>query len=187
MYCFANIGVPRNYGNPFYQETDCTDNPHGCNAQGTNYVDYGLGGNPNPGPDGTQFFINTPGDVPQFRGLFQSVTTRNSDLRPYPGFVKAYMHNGVFKNLADVVHFYNKRNFAADGNGNEVAFDLTVGPPSGYTPLFAPPEVLENVQNVQGALGDVGNLGLTDQEEADVVAFLKILSDGFTAPNPVNP
>jgi cytochrome c peroxidase len=29
MYCFANIGVPRNHFNPFYQETDCTSNPHG--------------------------------------------------------------------------------------------------------------------------------------------------------------
>ena len=22
MYCFANIGVPKNPGNPYYQETD---------------------------------------------------------------------------------------------------------------------------------------------------------------------
>ena len=70
MYCFANIGVPRNPGNPFYQETDCTSNPHGCNPMGYNFVDYGLGMNPNPGLDGTKFMITTPGDVPQFRGLF---------------------------------------------------------------------------------------------------------------------
>jgi hypothetical protein len=31
----------------------------------------------------------------------------------------------------------------------------------------------------------VGNLGLTASQEADLVNFLKILSDGFTAPNPV--
>ncbi len=31
MYCFANIGVPKNFNNPFYQMTDCTSNPHGCN------------------------------------------------------------------------------------------------------------------------------------------------------------
>ena len=27
MYCFANIGVPKNYNNPFYQMTDCTYQP----------------------------------------------------------------------------------------------------------------------------------------------------------------
>ena len=31
----------------------------------------------------------------------------------------------------------------------------------------------------------VGNLGLTASQEADLVNFMKILSDGFTAPNPV--
>jgi hypothetical protein len=78
-----------------------------------------------------------------------------------------------------------------------MAFDLSVGPPPGFNPLFPPPEVLDNVQNVAGVLpsqataatasnGQVGNLGLTTSEEADLVNFLKILTDGFTAPNPVN-
>ena len=75
---------------------------------------------------------------------------RNSDKRPYPTFVKAYMHNGVFKSLQEVVHFYNKRNIAVNAAGQEVAFDLRKGPPSGYTPLLPPPEVLDNVQNVAG-------------------------------------
>jgi hypothetical protein len=44
----------------------------------------------------------------------------------------------------------NKRNIAVDANGKEIAFDLRKGPPSGYTPLFPPPEVLDNVQNVTG-------------------------------------
>jgi cytochrome c peroxidase len=139
MYCFANVGVPRNAANPFYQQTNCTSNPHGCNPLGTNYVDFGLGGNPNPGLDGTRFYNQTPGDVPQFRGLFQTATTRNVDLRPSPTFVKAYMHNGVFKSLKEVVHFYNKRNIAVNAQGQEVAFDLAVGPPMGYTRLFPPP------------------------------------------------
>jgi hypothetical protein len=54
----------------------------------------------------------------------------------------------LFKSLKDVVHFYNKRNIAVGANGKEIAFDLRKGPPSGYTPLFPPPEVLDNVQNV---------------------------------------
>ena len=89
-----------------------------------------------------------------------------------------------------------------NANGQEVAFDLRKGPPSGYTALLSPPEVLDNVQNVTGFTlaqaasrgttgvtaqnGPVGNLGLTASQEGDLVYFLKILTDGFTAPNPVN-
>ncbi len=36
-------------------------------------------------------------------------TLRNVDKRPYPSFVKAYGHNGYFKNLKSIVHFYNTR------------------------------------------------------------------------------
>jgi hypothetical protein len=83
-------------------------------------------------------------------------------------------------------------------NGREVAFDLRKGPPAGYNPLFPPPEVIDNVQNVTGvppsqatsateSNGQVGNLQLDSQQEADLVNFLKILSDGYTKPNSVSP
>src|ERR1700736_6837123 len=198
MYCYANIGVPRNIENPYYQQTDKESNPHGYNSLGTKYVDYGLGANPNPAPDGTRFYKNVPGDIPEFRGLFKAPSLRGTDKRPSPDFVKAYMHNGVFKSLKDVVHFYNKRNIAVDASGKEIAFDLRKDPPSGYTPLFPPPEVLENVQNVSGVTpaqatsaiesnGQIGHLELSPQQEADLVNFLKILNDGYTRPNPVSP
>jgi hypothetical protein len=85
--------------------------------------------------------------------------------------------------------------------GHQVTFDLRGGPPAGHNRLWPAPEVLDNVQNVAGYTpaeaaakgttgvttynGRVGNLGLTASEEADLVNFLKILSDGFTKPNPV--
>ena len=198
MYCYANIGVPKNVDNPYYQQTDKESNPHGYNPLGTRYIDYGLGANPNPAPDGTRFYKNVPGDICQFRGLFKTPSMRGTDERPSPDFVKAYMHNGVFKSLKDVVHFYNKRNIAVDANGKEIAFDLRKGPPSGYTPLFPAPEVLDNVQNVTGvppsqatpateANGQVGNLQLSAEQEDDLVSFLKILTDRYTKPNPVSP
>jgi cytochrome c peroxidase len=198
MYCYANIGVPKNIDNPYYQETDKESNPHGYNSLGTKYIDYGLGSNPNPAPDGTRFYKNVPGDIPQFRGLFKTPSMRGTDKRPSPDFVKAYMHNGVFKSLKDVVHFYNKRNIAVDASGKEIAFDLRKGPPAGFTTLFPPPEVLENVQNVAGVTpaqattatesnGQIGNLQLSSQQEDDLVNFLKILNDGYTTPNPVSP
>jgi cytochrome c peroxidase len=191
MYCFANIGVPKNFSNPFYQETDCVSNPHGCNPLGTKFIDYGLGANPNPAPDGTVF--NNPKTNGPFLGLFQAPTVRNVDLRPSPGFVKAYFHNGWAKSLQTVVHFYNERNVAVNALGQKVAFDLTIGPPPGFNRQFSPPEVLTNVNNVQGlksnvpGTAQVGNLGLSATQELDLVNFMKILSDGFTAPNPIFP
>jgi cytochrome c peroxidase len=200
MYCFANIGVPKNPGNPYYEETDPVSNPTGFNPLGRNFVDFGLGGNAVGSLDGTKFFNTTPGDILQFRGLFQTPTTRNVDVRPDPTFVKAYMHNGVLKSLEQVVHFYNTRNIAVNASGQQVAFDLRNGPPIGFTAIWPPPEVLDNVQNVAGLTpaqaaamgvsgvtatnGQVGNLGLTASQEADLVNFMKILSDGYTAPNP---
>ena len=100
----------------------------------------------------------------------------------------------MFKSLKEVVHVYNKRNIATNSVGQEEAFDLTIGPPPGYTPLFPPPEVLDNVQNAAGLTpdeatstvkinGQIGHLELTDQEEADIVNFLKTLTDGYTSPN----
>jgi cytochrome c peroxidase len=63
-----------------------------------------------------------------------------------------YLHNGVFKTLYQVVAFYNTRD---------------VGP----WPL---PEVAENVNDEE-----LGDLGLTNQEIEDIVAFLLTLSDGW--------
>jgi cytochrome c peroxidase len=208
MYCFANIGTPKNLGNPFYgmfgnQPGGCTTNPNGCNPLGANYIDFGLGANPNTSPEGVMF--NNPSTNGPFLGLFKTASTRDSDMRPTPGFIKAYMHNGVHKSLLQVVHFYNTRNIAVNPTNpaQQVAFDLRVGPPPGFNRIWAPPEVLANVQNVAGLTpaqaiamgttgvtaqnGQVGNLQLTPQQEADLVAFLSALSDGFTAPNPVFP
>ena len=44
--------------------------------------------------------------------------------------------------------------------------------------------VSQGVAGVTATNGQVGNLGLTPSQEADLVNFLKILSDGYTAPNP---
>jgi cytochrome c peroxidase len=212
MYCFANIGIPRNPLNPFYQETDGVANPLGFNPLGTNFIDLGLGGNPNPAPNGMFFFNKTLGDLPQFNGLFQAPTVRDVDKRPTPNFVKAYMHNGVFKSLKQVVHFYNTRNLTTSdlplrGTPSTNPINLTnpttyAASLAGRTPLWGPPEVLDPTSNLVGTIqgfltlnnptglppsqgGQVGNLGLTDQQENDIVNFLRILTGGFTRPNPI--
>jgi cytochrome c peroxidase len=65
-----------------------------------------------------------------------------------------YFHNGSILTLEKVVRFYNRR-------------DLNTGE-------FALAEVSQNV-NVE----ELGNLGLTDEEEQNLIAFLKTLTDGY--------
>ena len=138
-FTYDNLGVPRNPENPFY----------GMDAQwnidGNGWKDLGLG----------EFLAGTE----RFKDLAEAnigkqkvPTLRNVDLRPWEDFVKAYMHNGVFKSLKEVVHFYNARDVED----------------------FAPPEVAENVNT-----DELGDLKLTDREENLIVLFMKTLSDGF--------
>ena len=63
-----------------------------------------------------------------------------------------YLHNGIFKTLRQVVVFYNT---------------WDVGP-------WPAPEVRANVN-----LDELGDLGLTEQEIDDIVAFLHTLTDGY--------
>jgi cytochrome c peroxidase len=147
-YTFDNLGIPQN-----------PENPAGT-APG--YVDTGLGG----------FLKNAgyPEEVYMAEWGKQKVPTlRNLDLRPDSDFVKAYGHDGFFKSLEGIVHFYNTR-------------DVLPVCPGAYTEAQAlaagcwpPPEVAENVNR-----DELGDLGLTPDDEAALVAFLKTLSDGFT-------
>lgn len=65
-----------------------------------------------------------------------------------------YFHNGIYSSLAEVIAFYNSR----DSGG-----------------IFGTPEVPQTMNTTQ-----VGNLGLTNQEQADLVAFLGTLTDGYS-------
>ncbi len=77
-----------------------------------------------------------------------------------------YGHNGVFSSLEQVSHFYNTR----DTLGT-VASDTSPG--FGVTGWPAP-EVPQNVN-----VDELGNLGLTADEEAALVAFMKTLTDNY--------
>ena len=125
------------------------------------FVDLGLGG----------FLMKSGYDEEVYEaewGKHKVPTLRNVDLRPYPEFVKAYGHNGYFKSLEGIVNFYNTR-------------DVKYTCPGPYTEAEAlaadcwpPPEVSVNVNT-----DELGDLGLTPEEEAAIVAFLKALSDGY--------
>jgi cytochrome c peroxidase len=124
------------------------------------FIDLGLGG-----------FLASRQDYAGFaeenEGKFKVPTLRNVGLRPTAGAIKAYGHNGYFTSLRAIVHFYNTRDV------------LPVCGPSmpwlveGET-CWPAPEFPENVND-----SELGDLGLTPQQEARIVAFLKTLSDGF--------
>lgn len=143
-FTYYAIGVPRNMAIP-------------RNADPA-FFDLGL-----CGPERTAPVL--PADVApgvtidQFCGKFRMPSLRNVAQRP------AFMHNGFFKDLRDVVRFYAGRNTSTVSN------DL----PSQYQ---------ANVEVVKPPFNRLASAGpaLTDAEINDIVAFLHTLSDGF--PNP---
>jgi cytochrome c peroxidase len=95
------------------------------------------------------------------------VTLRNVDKRPRPDFVKAYTHNGYLKNLKEVVHFYNTR---------DTLPRCQTGSPGEKVSCWPPPESPTNINT------NCCNLGLTNEQEDDLVAVLKTLTDGYKQP-----
>ena len=131
-FTFDNLGTPKNPNNPI--------------SRIINYYK-----NPQPYPfDATR--PDLAGMAAENMGKHKVPTLRNVGKAPAPGFIKAYMHNGVFKSLKEVVHFYNTRDVEA----------------------WPAPEVADNVNT-----DELGNLGLTSAEEDAIVAFMMTLSDGY--------
>ena len=90
---------------------------------------------------------------------------RNVDKRPYPAFVKAYMHNEYFTSLKAIVHFYNTRDILPCCQSHDVHEGTTRWPA---------PELTDHTNTSR-----VGRLGLPDAEEDAIVSFMQMLTDGF--------
>jgi len=182
-FTYDNIGVPKNPDNPFYRMDQVFlvegGAPKPINPEGAAWIDPGLGGflatlarNEPSGwrdlpfvPEGMRAL--TSGELDALaadnRGKHRAPTLRNVDKRPHEGFVKAYFHNGSFKSLEDVVHFYNTRDVLPRcGPSGKAGVDC-----------WPEPEVSENVNQ-----RELGRLGLSAHDEEALVAFLKTLSDG---------
>jgi len=150
-FTFDNVGTPRNLENPFYGMDDVyLDSGDPINLQGADWIDYGLGDFLRTRPAWAAMAV-------MHDGKHKVPTMRNVDKRPGPGFAKAYLHNGVFKSLKEVVHFYNTRDVASEN--------------------WPPAEVDVNVNRELLNGKPLGDLGLTDAEEDAIVAFMKTLSD----------
>ncbi len=165
----ANLGLPKNPGNPFYPENRPDPLGFVSNPAGFGYVDPGLGG-----------FLASPSNTnadwkaraPDYVGRFQIATLRNVSKRPAGVFFKDYTHNGYFKDLKDLIHFYNTRDVLPACPAS-VTQTGGVYQPIGQTCWPAP----ETPQNVNHTL--TGNLGLSSGDEDAIVAFLNTLTDGY--------
>ena len=166
-FTFDNLGVPRNPGNPFYSMGDP------FNPDGDGWIDMGLGDFLFSRPEYEAFAADNYGKV-------KVPTLRNVDMRLSADFVKAYAHNGYFKTLKQIVHFYSTRDM------KPVCLDdpVTTIDESLFTPVeeaiakgcWPEPEVAVNVNT-----SELGKLNLSEKQEDAIVAFLKTLTDGYFA------
>lgn len=156
-FTFDNLGTPKNPENPWYEM------PAAYNPDGYDWIDYGLGG--------YLASAGYPEDVSAAEMGKQKVPTlRNVDLRPDEDDVKAYMHNGYFKTLYQVVHFYNTRDAKPTCADEWVTAEEAMA-----QDCWPMPEVADNVN-----VDELGDLGLSFEEEMALVAFMRTLSDGYT-------
>ncbi|MGE3508468.1 MAG: cytochrome-c peroxidase [Vicinamibacterales bacterium] len=152
-FTFDNLGIPRNPENPWYRAAG--------NAAGLAWVDEGLGA----------FLLTRP----EWRaaaaaniGKHKVPTLRNVERRPDRAFVKAYMHNGYFKTLYGLVHFYNTRDV------KPVCGEPLTEREALERDCWPAPEVAATVNSEE-----LGDLGLSQAEERAIVAFMGALSDGY--------
>lgn len=145
-FTFHNLGVPSNPANPVL-----------VNDPG--YVDPGLAG---------FLEVSDREFVAENLGRQKVPTVRNVALGE-PRRPKAFMHNGYFKTLAGVVHFYGTRDVKPVCDGAYTEAEALAAD------CWPAPEVAENVNRDL-----MGDLQLTSAEEKALVAFLGTLSDGWS-------
>lgn len=162
-FSYDNLGIPVN--------------PEITALAGRQPIDYGLGARTEIAALSGN--AEAPVDLPMYAdadtptrevleseaGKFKVMTLRNiAKTAPYG-------HNGYFKTLKSIVHFYNTRDILGDC---AVTVDAIPG-----TNCWPAPEVGINVNDAE-----LGDLGLTPAEEDDLVAFLKTLTDQGASPSP---
>jgi cytochrome c peroxidase len=183
-FFYVNYGVPLNPAVPFYYQT--TPDPSGFtpNPYGFAYRDLGVGtflrsgfgSGPNPNADWISRAPANDGKMAtsSLRNIAMAPPQCPTTEAPGPYFQKAFFHNGYAKSLKQVVHFENTRDV--------YAYPVTSGHcPAGTVEkvtCWPMPEVANNL-----SMG-IGNLGLTDKEEDQIVAFMLLLTDGYMEPFP---
>ncbi len=129
--------------------------PRNVNIPGNPPPDPGLAGNPR---------VQAAGATADEQGKHKVSTLRNIAI------TAPYGHNGVFKTLEEIVHFYNAR------DTKKRACEDNTDPDFGDD-CWPAPEISANVNEEE-----LGDLGLSADEETAIVAFLKTLTDGYRLP-----
>jgi cytochrome c peroxidase len=105
------------------------------------------------GNDDVGLFGNPAVSDEDLKGAFKVSTLRNIAV------TGPYMHNGIFEDLKTVIHFYNTRDVSG-----------AINPETGSIWELGEFHSGRNVD-------ELGDLGLSDAQEDDVVAFLKTFTD----------
>jgi cytochrome c peroxidase len=151
-FSYDSLGVPRNTA------IDANAYPE------AGFYDMGLCGTTGRGPA----LRSDLRDRTDLCGKFKVPSLRNVALR------QRFFHNGQFDQLADVVRFYVTRDTRP-----EDWYPLVSGVPDAYNDL--PPDLRANVNVTEAPYNRTRGqaAALTDDEVADLVAFLKTLTDGY--------
>ena len=160
-FTYDNLGIPKNPENPFYTEL-------AFNPLGEDWIDLGLGGFLASRSDYVTFADDNMGmqKVPTLRNVAKGSCEAEPDNPDC--IVKAYGHNGYFKSLKGIVHFYNTRDVLPTCSGDFTEAEALAAN------CWPAPEYADTVNKTE-----LGNLGLTSAEEDAIVAFLEALSDGY--------
>ena len=154
------------------------------------YHNIGTPKNPEiPGyPEASPGLAGHTGD-PKHVGAHKTPTLRNVDKRPTPGFVKAYTHNGWFKSLESLVHFYNTSDVDEDPDKSgataksfgitQCKKDMTEAQALAANCWPAPEHTANSAVGII-----IGDMGMSLEEEAALVAYLKTLTDTKTVKPP---
>lgn len=159
--------------NPMVYGGNAVQPPNPLRADGTyppmftdfSYDNLGIPVNPRiaelAGPQSVDYGLGASGRVPELLALNEDVAIANEIATDEQGKFKVstlrniaktapYGHNGFFPDLKSIVHFYNTRDLGG----------------------FGAPEVPATVNK-----DELGDLGLSTDQEAKIVLFLKTLSD----------
>ena len=109
-------------------------------------------------------------------GMYRTPTLRNASKGVGPDFTKAYTHNGWFKSLESLVHFYNTRDVKTKCE--------TLGIVDATEKEALANDCWPQAEFPGQAVFVVGNLGLTADEEASLVAYMKTFDDEHTPTKP---
>ena len=109
-------------------------------------------------------------------GFFKTPTVRNAAKGVSAGFTKAYTHNGWFKSLESLVHFYNTRDVKVKCEAIKI---VNATEKEALANNCWPKSEFDNP-----AAFIIGSNGLTTAEEKAIVAYVKTLTDLYTPTPP---